>query len=109
MTQPLQWSINQSTLNYVCGQLQKSTNLISRDNRKFRLKKKLVQSQHLENSAHGVAGVGRGGRVGRPPREAEFKGGKINNLNEKCYLILSTNFKLLSQTQRNSINNFCYA
>ena len=45
--------------------------------------KKLVQSQHLKNSAHGVTGVRRGGRVGRPPREAEFKGGKINNLNEK--------------------------
>jgi hypothetical protein len=72
-------------------------------------KKKLVQSQHLKNSAHGVTGMGRGGRVGRPPREAKFKGGKINNLNEKFYLIISTNFKLLTQTQTNPINNCYYA
>ena len=44
--------------------------------------------------------------MGRPPHEAKFKGGKIINLNEKCYLMLSTNFKLLNQTQRNSINSF---
>jgi len=30
------------------------------------------------------------------PGGREFKGGKINNLNEKCYLMFSTNFKLLN-------------
>jgi hypothetical protein len=88
----------------------KSKNLIFGENRKFRLKKNLLQSQHLKKlrPRHSWGGEGRTGRVGRPPREAKFNGGKINNSNEKLYLILSTNFKLLNQTQGNSINNICY-
>jgi hypothetical protein len=50
------------------------------------------------------AKLGLGDEAGGAPAP----GGNINILNGKLYFMLSTNFKLLSQLQGNSTNNFRY-
>jgi len=48
----------------------------------------------------------REGRVVRPPRAAEPKGGKETILNEKVLILCAQkNYKLLSQIKRKPINN----